>query len=457
MSDLDSLPQDQAPGPDRTLVWLFCAMVFALCFNYQEAGALRWLNWNLGISLTPDRIAFCVLLLVYAARPVAAKLRSGNLAKSAPTAARRLERFMFAFSFFGAASYLVFGGDEGNGRLAELTRLAAISIIPSASYFVARRLQYTRADIKKIVWFFAALGVYLGFTGIFEHYEITSLVFPKYILDRSVGIHFERSRGPFVDAIADGGIMVVSFVILIYASSSLKGFKRVFLVFMGLVILQGIYFTDTRANWLAFAGIVVTLFAARTPMRKAITVFGWLILLGFLTGVTGRLSLYQETLFSRRPGSVDYRWDNYEAAWNMFKENPLFGLGYGRFQREVSEYSARLGIKEDLARGGNHSTMLGILAELGLTGLTLYVGVLMSAAIVCRNALRRLRDDRWAFEKTFAVVGLCALVSYFILGLTNDLRAQPAVNVSTFWLLGIASSMSSQSQESKSDLGEKET
>ena len=56
-------------------------------------------------------------------------------------------------------------------------------------------------------------------------------------------------------------------------------------------------------------------------------------------------------------------------AWNAFKANPLFGLGYGKFATEWHMYydkgNSRLGIGMD---DGNHSTVLDCLPTLDSLG-----------------------------------------------------------------------------------------
>ena len=47
-------------------------------------------------------------------------------------------------------------------------------------------------------------GVYLGFTAVCEIAQLWSLVFPKYIADPKIGLHFGRARGPMVHGVSFG-------------------------------------------------------------------------------------------------------------------------------------------------------------------------------------------------------------------------------------------------------------
>jgi O-antigen ligase len=426
----------QPAGADANMVRLFCAWVFLQCFQYT---AVPSLEWEVGVTMSPDRVMFCVILFAYARR----MSRTRPVSRPGTIAATMLEWFMLLFAFIGTASWLVVGADAAGTKFYFLTLLFNLSFLPTAAYFIARRLQYTRAILKEIRLFLAALGVYLGVTAVCEHFGVAVLVFPKYILDPKVGIQFGRSRGPFLDTIGDGGMLLVSFLFLTYLSSSLKGFKRAVTSFLTLLVVLGIYFTDTRAIWLGLAAIVATLFTLRTTMRRTAAMVGCAILLGFFSGVGGKFSAYEETLFSRRQNTVDYRLDNYEIAWRMFEKNPVFGIGFGRFRYEWANYFDRVDARTRDLIDGNHITLLGILAELGIIGFAVFVAILAFSALVCITAYRQLSEDSWTFERGFVVLGTSAFMSFFILGLTNDLRSAAIVSVSAFWLVGIATSIHS--------------
>jgi len=306
---------------------------------------------------------------------------------------------------------------------------------------------------EEILAISAALGAYLGFTSVFEHFGVTSLVFPKYILDPTVGIHFGRSRGPFLDTISNGGMLLVCFLALAFLSSSLTGRKRLLTLFLTLLMVPAVYFTETRAVWVGIAGVTAVILILRTTMRRTAVMVGCAMLIGYLSGVAGKFSPYETTLFSRRQNTVDYRVANSEITWRMFEKNPFFGIGWGRFRAEWANYFDRntdSALTRDLA-DGNHTTFLGILAELGIAGFSLFGAVLGCSLMLCISSYRHLRHDRWGFERAFVVVGLGALISLFILGLTNDLRSAPIVNVTAFWFAGIISSIQSGSLSSQSD------
>jgi O-antigen ligase len=194
--------------------------------------------------------------------------------------------------------------------------------------------------------------------------------------------------------------------------------------------------------WLGLAVMIATFLAFRTGMRRSAKWVCCALVVGFIAGVGSKFSISEQTLFTRRQNTVANRLDSFEIAWNAFKANPTFGLGYGKFATEWDRYydrrSSRLGIGMD---DGNHSTVLGLLADVGLFGTLPLIGAIGCAALVCLLAYRAFGGEPWSLEQQVAVVGLAAVEVMVVLSLTNDLRSQPGVNVPTLWLVGMVSSV----------------
>ena len=106
-------------------------------------------------------------------------------------------------------------------------------------------------DFRKLAVFFAVLSVYLTFTGWCERFHIDALIWPRFISDPTVGIHWGRVRGPFVMSAAMGLALVYCyFNNLVLARNILNG--RWLLYGLNLVMLPAIFWTKTRSVWLAF-------------------------------------------------------------------------------------------------------------------------------------------------------------------------------------------------------------
>ncbi len=290
----------------------------------------------------------------------------------------------------------------------------------------------------------ALIGVYIGFTGIFEHFDrLNRFVIPQYIMSPRVGVQFGRSRGPFAAAVVNGGALIVSFLASTFVWSSLTGKKRLFMFALAMAPIGiTVYFTDTRGVWVGFAMVLRLLALTRTKMsvvgRRAVA----LAALVYFSGVFSKFSVYEETLFSKRSETVDYRFANYATTWEMFKRNPLFGIGYGNFNRMWRNYfvSDDSGEIRDLA-DGNNTTFLAILGEMGLIGFTSYFLIFVCAGKMCWTAYFRLRGDNWEFERRFVIVASGALLAFLLMGVTTDVRFHEFFNSALFLLFGLVSNI----------------
>ena len=118
----------------------------------------------------------------------------------------------------------------------------------------------------------------------------------------------------------------------------------------------------------------------------------------------------------RRSGSGrTYLWS---AAWTSVEERPWLGLGYGGFRPASNELLLSTpGVDFEVYRlkpRGQpvHNAYLGSLAELGILGLILYLGLLVSTAETLRRAARRGREVGAFFASRMAGALLLSLVAW---------------------------------------------
>ena len=132
-----------------------------------------------------------------------------------------------------------------------------------------------------------------------------------------------------------------------------------------------------------------------------------------------------------------------EAAWRMFENSPLAGLGYRSYKLLWSEFapSSYIGAATRSIHFSAHSTYLQIMAELGIIGIALYIGIFVSAfrnlkrtAHMCKNLNERfLQSANSAVAISLIIFALHGLLDnsgwhdrpfYFFLALTAILRDQ---------------------------------
>lgn len=246
---------------------------------------------------------------------------------------------------------------------------AAKWVVPLALFHISGLVFDDPASRRRLESFLLLALAYLVFIAIAFLAGATALIFPRYILDESLGIHLDRARGPFLEAVANG--VAINLLGLI----ALDGVRRkrlrgvwAILLLTGLPV--AVLATMTRSVWLSFAGAVMALFGLTSSRRVRLTSLG-LIAAGSL-GVLVLLISGNGAALEDRAGkaeTVEYRVSIYEAGWQMFLEKPILGWGANRAPFELAK---RIGdFRQDAFYF--HNTYLEIVVHHGVVGLGLYV------------------------------------------------------------------------------------
>lgn len=246
---------------------------------------------------------------------------------------------------------------------------AAKWLVPFVLFQMAGQLLESPHFVDRFEQFSLLALAYLIFIAIAFLIGAKGLIFPAFILDEGLGMHADRARGPFLQAVANGmtlnllGLMALN----AYRRKSLRGpLALLILATLPLAIVA----TKTRSVWLAFAGSVLLLLlrAPNGRLRRActgLTVAGAMGLLACVSVATSNQSL-ADRLEDRSP--VEFRMAVYRAGWEMFERKPLLGWGAVAMQAELRKRISDFHQEEYYV----HNTYLEILVERGLLGLGLY-------------------------------------------------------------------------------------
>ena len=136
-------------------------------------------------------------------------------------------------------------------------------------FIIAPAAFVTEADRRVFLGTLIAMGIYLGFTGIFEILGPHALVFPRYINNPHVGIHWGRARGPFVEAEVMGTALWACILASMVALRTWRSrLPRQAAVLAIAVCSVSLLLTFDRTTWLA-VGISAPLILVMIPeLRK---------------------------------------------------------------------------------------------------------------------------------------------------------------------------------------------
>jgi len=247
--------------------------------------------------------------------------------------------------------------------------LAAKFIVPFALFHVALLVFREERERRYFEFFSLAALAYLCFISIAFLVDARALIFPRFILDESLGYHADRARGPFLQAVANGVSLNLLGVLALH--SVLRGRIRGLLagLLLGAVPLA-ILATMTRAVWLSFLGSMGILIvrSQNRLLRRACIAIACIGAIGLLLalGVDDHRHALRDRL--EESGPLDFREAVYSGCWQMFLEHPITGWGVNQMPLELARHVSGYEEKELYP----HNTYLELLVEHGVAGLALY-------------------------------------------------------------------------------------
>jgi N-acetylglucosaminyldiphosphoundecaprenol N-acetyl-beta-D-mannosaminyltransferase len=302
-------------------------------------------------------------------------------------------------------------------------------------YLIARQAPLTQREWLGWLAVMSVLGIYLALTAVGEITKQWELVFPRYIADPTLGIHFGRARGPELNSASLG----VYLTACAWCAWTLRGHVRrgwQLLLLASLPLMAvGVFFTYTRSTWLGFLASGMVVVATELPRRWRLPVFA----LATLGGVLVAAFVWNDVVELQREGtatesyhSVDQRKSFAYVSWQMFKDQPIFGVGFGRFfDRKLPYLSDRSQEFEldSLRPLDHHNTLLSLLTETGMLGLAAFLGLVAAWARTAWSLARAPGVPRWIHAH--GVLMLAMLATYLASALFHDLTLLP----SQHWLL----------------------
>ena len=294
-------------------------------------------------------------------------------------------------------------------------------LIPIALYVIVRCSALEKDKMAHGFWGFLVVGLYLGVTAFLEIGQVWSLVFPKYISDPNLGIHFGRARGPMLQSVRLGMVLVSCWVMVTVYSVWLKPWMRsrwVFHTVLSLVFAGAVYLTYTRSVWMGFgaAAAYLTVFGLQGTTRR-IAIFGMMlgtIVLGVVKG-PDLLTLERGTSGAETKESTYMRSAFAYVSVQMFKEKPIAGYGFNQFQVYnrpfLSDRSTN--IRLDSIRGYvHHNGFLSLVVDLGMIGFALYSLMIMTFIIQAFNLWSAKGVPKWV--RGLALIAIAVIVCHHI-------------------------------------------
>lgn len=261
---------------------------------------------------------------------------------------------MFGFLFSMIMSHVVH--TYWAGVVFSVTDFLPIMMI----YFLILIMVDSERKLKIIMFFLILLAAFLSFDGILQYHRGYGLngAEPYYVLSKGTIVKRIYSYGIFDNSndLAQVFVATIPFILLFLKENI---FAKVFFLALGGILLYGLGLTHSRGGMLGLAVVLTVYFFVWWGRFKKI------FLLLFFLAVSVMLFIFKFSgVFI--DDSAEGRITSWSSGNQLFKENPLFGVGCKMFAEYSGNFSA-------------HNSFVNAYVELGFFGYFFWIALIYTA------------------------------------------------------------------------------
>jgi O-antigen ligase len=238
-----------------------------------------------------------------------------------------------------------------------------------------------------------------------------------------------------------GRVLTVCFACSVLMVTQTKGLTKSILSLSSVLIAAGVYFTQTRGPWIGFGLVLLIFLFTKTTMRKFAFIVVLIISVTATIGTAKKFSLTKGTLFSERQNTVVDREISYLTTVKMIVDHPILGIGFGKFNKEWSNYFRGNKNIDFGGFDGSHNTFLTMICELGSIGFVIYFIMFYKLVSFCYTTYKKL-DITKSFEKSICIIAIALAGMYVVTGTVSDLRWSLMANNLVYIFFGLVASIS---------------
>jgi putative inorganic carbon (HCO3(-)) transporter len=273
-----------------------------------------------------------------------------------------------------------------------------------------------------VVWVMVAGGALLATLTVFQFltgsFGTTFFGFGQSAVQNIVGgVNDVRISGPIGDPNFFAQLLVLLVPLALdRALAEPRRSRRLAAWYAAAIMAASVVFTFSRGGVLAL-GVVVLLMLLRRQHQggQGLPVGRAALAVPFLpSGYLDRLNTLGQvgTVESTTDVSIRGRTAEAGAAWAMFMDQPLTGVGLGNFSGHYQEYARSLGIEVKRVDRQPHNLFLEVAAETGIPGLFAFAALIGGALFATATARRRWRAAGREAEAGLAYAVGAALVGW---------------------------------------------
>ena len=347
--------------------------------------------------------------------------------------------------------------------------ISKIDIVGSARWillfmFLRIALAFTWSDkfVKNTMIFLIGLITIISVYSIWQYfYGIDLIRGARHILepkDYRNGQPIYRAEGMFGSSMTFGNSIALTwcFPVAWLLHATRHGMRPIWLYVMAsaasLFGILAIFATMTRGVWLsAIAALIVM--SVRAHKRGLILVAGVALLFFAISTVwLPELSVRMQSIGDTMHSSNSARVQVWKANLEIFKENPILGIGYGVNEDVIDNYYPRLGIVDGF-HGHAHNTFLQFLAGTGILGFLCFAVFTIYFFVITWKLARKLPKPNSTGEiwpLVFVEGALGAQIAMFVGGLTECNFKDAEVNHHFLLILAVLATIYIRNRENVS-------
>ena len=150
---------------------------------------------------------------------------------------------------------------------------------------------------------------------------------------------------------------------------------------MGAVIVAGMVITLSGGTWVAlFIALgMISAWRGQKVLIAFLAVFTVVTVLVLPRLPRANLDVIKQSVeIFDDAGEMRPRYTEWQAAWNMWRENPALGVGIGNYQLNIGRYYGYVPrANKNVTERDSHNTYLVLLSSTGLCGLAAFAGILI--------------------------------------------------------------------------------
>ncbi len=283
------------------------------------------------------------------------------------------------------------------------------------------------ASFRQAVWALIIAGIFMGsisaFQSITHTHDNPYFGFGGWESQSAGEDSRNRVTGPYDNPNAYSQVLVVIFSLALERLwHEKRTLLRFFAAWSAIACSLSIIFTYSRGGILTLIASLGILFLQKRPkiLPILVTLLMGLALLQFLPAdYTAHISTLEDLLPSKNNNQLNDesfrgRLSENIAAWRMFLNAPIFGVGLGNFEVQYQDYSRQIGLDERRVPRSPASFYLEVLSEQGLVGALAFIMLIYTIFVGLMSARLNFIDANMPDYSNMSVALIAGFVGYMI-------------------------------------------